>query len=37
MFQVKIHMQNQALFCSKDKSKKLECRLLQNFVWRFKG
>ena len=27
MFQVKIHMKNQALFSSKDK--KLECRLLQ--------
>ena len=36
MFQVKallarqrIHMKNQALFSSKDKSKKLKCRLLQ--------
>ena len=34
MFQVnparqRIHMKNQALFSSKDKSKKLKCRLLQ--------
>ena len=30
MFQVNpIHMKNQALFSSKDKSKKLKCRLLQ--------
>ena len=33
MFEVtplqRIHMKNQALFSSKDKSKKLKCRLLQ--------
>ena len=29
MFQVQIHMKNQALFSSKDKRKKLKCRLLQ--------
>ena len=29
MFQVNPHMKNQALFSSKDKSKKLKCRLLQ--------
>ena len=31
MFQAnpRIHMKNQALFSSKDKSKKLKCRLLQ--------
>ena len=27
----RIHMENQALFSSKDKSKKLKCRLLQFF------
>ena len=30
-------MKNQALFSSKDKSKKLKCLLLQFFFWRFKG
>ena len=30
-------MKNQALFSSKDKSKKLKCHLLQFFFWRFKG
>ena len=30
-------MKNQALFSSKDKSKKIKCRLLHFFVWRFKG
>ena len=29
MFQVRIHMKNQAIFSSKDKSKKLKCRLMQ--------
>ena len=29
MFQVNLHMKNQALFSSKDISKKLKCRLLQ--------
>ena len=35
----RIHMKNQALFSSKDKSNKLKCRLLQFLfgVWRFKG
>ena len=28
----RIHMKNQALFISKEKSKKLKCRLLQFFV-----
>ena len=28
-------MKNQALLPSKDKSKKLKCRLLHFFVWRF--
>ena len=32
----RIHMQNQALFSSKDKSKKLKCRPAAIFVWRFK-
>ena len=31
----RIHMKNQALFSSKDKSKKLKCRLLC-FVWRLR-
>ena len=31
------HMKNQALFSSKDKSKKLKCRLLQFMFWHFKG
>ena len=30
-------MKNQALFSSKDKNEKLKCRLLQFFIWRFKG
>ena len=33
----RIHMKNQALFSSKDKSKKLNCLLLQFLFWRFKG
>ena len=33
----RIHMKNQALFSSKDKSKKSKCRLLPFFVWCFKG
>ena len=33
----RIHMKNQTLFSSKDISKKLKCRLLHFFVWRFKG
>ena len=46
MFQVnplqkqRIHMKNQALFSSKDKSKYLKSCLLQFaaiFIWRFKG
>ena len=28
-------MKHQALLLSKDKSKKLNCRLLQIFIWRF--
>ena len=32
-----IHIKIQALFSSKDKSKKLKCRLLQFLVRRFKG
>ena len=30
-------MKNQALFSSKDKSKKLKCRLLQFFCWALLG
>ena len=34
----RIHLKYRALFSSKDKSKKLKCRLLQFFFfWRFKG
>ena len=29
MFQVTLHMKNETLFSSNDKSKKLKCRLLQ--------
>ena len=33
----RIHMKNQALFSSKDKSKKLKCHLLQFLYGAFKG
>ena len=33
----RIHMKHQAFFSSKDKSKRNYCRLLQIFIWNFKG
>ena len=33
----RIHMKNQALFSSKDKSKKLKMWFAAIFIWRFKG
>ena len=33
----RIHMKNQALFSSKDKSKKIKMSSAAIFVWRFKG